>query len=219
MTSPQSKPDNLENIHAINEKTHNIDKEIRSLYKKNNFKAILDEVKLTDTKHIQSKEILFIIALAYDQTALKEKRLEMKKNQKIAKNYASIITKRFPSWDKGYFVKGLILQHSGNIREALRAYKQAWSINPNNTSYYLSLGNGYRASKNYKMAEHWYKKAIKIKKIKHLAYVNLVSLYEEIEKQNLVLKYAKETLKLLKNKKDKFSLNQKDRMINIIQNV
>lgn len=189
---------------------------IKSHYQNSDFESVLKEIKVFDINKIKSEEVLYIIALAYDQTALKKDKRMMESMQKLAKKYASVIIKKFPSWDKGYFVMGLVLQHSGSVKMALKFYKKAQQKNPKNTSYYLSLGNGHRAIKNYNLAQYWYKKALKIKNIEHLASVNLVSLYEETREKNLITKYAKKSLELLKNKKDHFSKNQKERMKNIL---
>ena len=190
---------------------------IKSHYKNSDFESILKETKVLDMSKTESKEILYIIALAHDQIALKKDKCAMKSMQKLAKKYASIITKKFPFWDKGYFVMGLVLQHSGDTKKALNFYKKAQQKNPKNISYYLSLGNGYRAIKNYKLAQYWYEKALKTENIRHLASVNLVSLYEEMGKEKSVIKYAKKSLRLLKNKKDQFSINQKERMKKILK--
>lgn len=188
---------------------------IESYYKTGDLKSVVRESKKININKIESKDILYIVALAHDQTALKENKTAMIEMQRLAKKYASIIIKKFPSWDKGYFVMGIILQHSGKAKIALKFYENAQKINPKNASYYLSLGNGYRAIKNYKVAEYWYKKALKIKDIKHLGSVNLVSLYEETGNKKLITKYAKKSLELLKNKEDRFSMSQKERMENI----
>jgi len=190
---------------------------IKSYYKKNDFESILQKSKTSDIYKIQSKEVLYIIALSYDQTALKKDACTMKSMQNLAKKYTSIIIKKFPHWDKGYFVMGLILQHSNHPIRALKFYKKAQQKNPKNTSYYLSLGNGYRAIKNYKLAEYYYKKALKMNDIRHLASINLVSLYEEMKERKMITKYTKQSLELLKNKKDQFSKNQKKRMKNILK--
>lgn len=190
---------------------------IKFFYKKSDFQSVFRESKVLDIGKIESKNILYIIALAHDQVALKKDERAMEIMQKQAKKYASIIIKKFPHWDKGYFVMGLILQHSGNVKMALKFYKKAQRINSKNTAYRLSLGNGYRAIKNYKLAQYWYGKALEIKSIRHLASVNLVSLYQEIGDKNLIKEYTEKSLKLLKNKKDSFSINQKERMKNILK--
>lgn len=195
----------------------NILNKVKFHYKNSNFESVIKEVSVLDTDDIKSKNDLYITALAYDQVALKKDRRTMRDMQRLAKKYASMIIKKFPSWGKGYFVMGLILQHSNKTSLALNFYKKAQQKNPKNTSYYLSIGNGFRAIKNYKLAQYWYEKALKIKNIKHLASINLVSLYEEIKKENLVVKYAQKSLKLMKNKKDQFSINQKERMKNILK--
>ncbi|MEK7551352.1 MAG: hypothetical protein AAB532_02030 [Patescibacteria group bacterium] len=190
---------------------------IKFYYKNSDFKSVLKEVSILNIGEIKSKETLYMITLAYDQVALKKNKRTMKSMQRLAKKYASIIIKRFPSWDKGYFVMGLVLQHSNKAGLALNFYKKAQQKNLKNTLYYLSLGNGHRAIKNYKLSQYWYEKALKIKKIRHLASVNLVSLYEEMNEEDLVKKYAKKSLGLLKNKKDPFSINQKERMRKILK--
>lgn len=189
---------------------------IKSYYKNSDFESVLKEVDMLGIDNIKSKKALYITAMAYDQVALKKGRHTMKSMQGLAKKYASLIIEKFPSWDKGYFVMGLVLQHSNKTGLALNFYKKAQQKNPKNTSFYLSLGNGYRAIKNYKLAQYWYEKALKIKNIKHLASINLVSLYEEMEKENLVIEYAKKSLELIRNKKDQFSINQKERMRKIL---
>lgn len=190
---------------------------IKSHYKNSDFESVLKEVSMLGIGEIKSKKDLYITALAYDQVALKKDKHTMKSMQRLAKKYASIIIKKFPSWDKGYFVMGLVLQHSNKASLALNFYKKAQQKNLKNISYYLSLGNGHRAIKNYKSAQYWYEKALKIKNIRHLASVNLVSLYEEIKKENLVIKYAQKSLELMGNKKDQFSVNQRERMKNILK--
>jgi len=190
---------------------------INAFYKKGNFESVIKESKSLIISELKSRKLLYIIALAYDQAALKKKGRLMNEMQKKAKKYAHKIIKNFPKWDKGYFVAGLISQHSGSASAAVKFYKKAQKINPNNPSYYLSLGNGYRAMKNYRLAKLYYKKVLKIKSIRHLACINLVSLYEEINKKNLIREYAKQSVRILKNKKDIFSQSQMLRMKKIIK--
>lgn len=191
-------------------------KKIEAYYEHGDFESIVAESKGIIVGEIKAKKILYVLAIAHDQIAIKKNVATMRRMQKIAETYAEILIVEFPLWDKGHFIMGVILQHSGDAEKAIKFYKKALLLNPKNSSYLLSLGNGFRAAKNFKRAQFWYKKALKIKNIKHLAAVNLVSLYEELGNKKMIKKYATESLKFLKNKTDSFSKIQKERMDRIL---
>lgn len=131
--------------------------------------------------------------------------------QKRAILIAKLIQKKWPKNPKGYRLLGLVYQHQDKTKRALRLYKKAHQLSPNDKSHCLYLGNIYQANNQYTLAEKWYLRAAKYKDLQIFVYFNLTFLYQKIGDMAKATICAKKTLKLIREnkKREVFSVEQR----------
>lgn len=167
----------------MNEKS--IFKKIYTDYKNKNFLSVIQFAENIVLQDIEDFEILNLIGMAYDQQALLEQHeVRVAQLQSEAIKIAKMMQDRWPQQAKGYRLLGLVSQHQGNSLQAVEFYKNAYELNPEDPTIFLSLGNGYRANKQYDLAEMWYEKALAIENLKPYALQNLAALKEEVLQSN-----------------------------------
>ena len=82
-----------------------------------------------------------------------------------------------PDWERPAFNLGRVLLKSGHFEEALSAFKEAETRNPNDEDVYYYLGVYYYEAKDYTTAKDYFKKSLVIKEEQAETHLNLGRCY------------------------------------------
>ncbi len=147
-------------------------KTINELIKKE--KRYLRELKSFSKNNPNKGEIFKMLGIIYDQKALKSKL--KKKFQEKAKFYFQKALKYKKVKRDALRGLGTVFMHQGNYKKALYYYLKAHRMK-RDADTYNDLGNLYRKMKQFKKAENFYKKGLKIakRKEKDLYYKFIIS--------------------------------------------
>jgi tetratricopeptide (TPR) repeat protein len=150
--------------------------------------------------------VLEILGRSLDQLAISEKnKLKKREIQKKALKYFKQLKKTDNF--KAYRGIGTIYHHQNNFKEAIKLYKKALEINPENTMIYNDLGNAYQRAwmlekdqNNFDKAINFYNQALeksKNKELKISPLINIALINNKAGKKDKAKKYAEESLKII----------------------
>lgn len=111
-------------------------------------------------------------------------------NSNQALNMINDILEEFPKSAIAYDLKGVILKKQGKFEDAIDAFSKAVAIEPNFAIAWYNLGQMERSRNNFKKAEIYLDKAIKLQSDLTKAYFERALLYKQIgEKENALNDY------------------------------
>jgi tetratricopeptide (TPR) repeat protein len=95
-----------------------------------------------------------------------------------------------------WFQRGLEMEQSGAVQEAIRAYQTAVDLDPGSAGAWLNLGTIHFNARQWHRAEHFYSKALEADPKYALAHFNLGNLHDERGRQDRALHHYREAVEL-----------------------
>ena len=95
-----------------------------------------------------------------------------------------------------WFQRGLELEQTGAVEDAIKAYETAARLDPGSAGALVNLGTIYFNARQYDRAERYYKRALEIDGNYALAHFNIANLYDERNDDGLALQHYKTAILL-----------------------
>jgi len=154
--------------------------DIKSMYENELYKEIIDQYS-GKPRTLSAMELIYV-AQSYLQ-------LEDLENATI---FAQMATKKDPRYARAYYVDGVVTNMIGNYSQAINKLRRAITLSPDESDYYIALGDVYYVQEKYNNALEEYKNALKVSKPSEKAYYMVAVAYMALneEKQGLEAFYT-----------------------------
>jgi len=183
------------------ENTLKFQREIKKLFNEKKFGEIIRLLE-NGQKDYKNKQLLMLLALAYDQKALSLKEVRKRKeNQDKALRLYKKLLKQYPNNKEVLLGLARVYLHQKKYNQSLRFYKKILMKWKNDESAFVGLGNLYFAQGSYKKAERYYQKALGLNNKSIINWSNLAFVYKFQGNNKKALKYFKKAISILENKK------------------
>lgn len=175
------------------------DDDIKSMYQNEQYQEIIDRYAARP-RSLSAEELIYVA-----QSYL---RLEDMEGATI---FSQMAIQKDPKYAEAYYVDGVITNMIGNHSQAIIRLRRAITLSPDQSDYYIALGDVYYAQEKYNEALSEYKRALKVPNPSEKAYYMIGVAY-------MGLNDEKQALEAFYEAKEK-NVNDKELYVTVLYNI
>ncbi|MBB4035692.1 tetratricopeptide (TPR) repeat protein [Dysgonomonas hofstadii] len=145
------------------------DEDIKSMYENEQYQEIIDQYA-GKPRSLSVTELIYVA-----QSYLQFEDLES------ATIFIQMATQKDPKSALAYYVDGIVTNMIGNHQQAINKFRTAIKLSPDNSDYYIALGDVYYVQEKYNEALAEYEKALKVSNPSEKSYYMLGVAYMGID--------------------------------------